>query len=173
MVCFRFLLLLTAFSVLACEAFVAPAGTAIQQHPQRHGASESKLQALFGRALVSSERTDSVTATVADPLNNRHSAADWLYNVRSFSQSKVLREIRNPVLSVTGWSLAVSVVHHLCRGSSSAFLNTVAAHMSIPGTAHSYLVSALGLLLVFRTNSAYQRFNVSECQCEARRKRDG
>ena len=30
--------------------------------------------------------------------------------------------------------------------------------MCIPPTAHSLMVSALGLLLVFRTNSAYQRF---------------
>lgn len=92
-----------------------------------------------------------------DPLNNRHSASDWLYNVRSFPQSKVLREIRNPVLTVAAWSFFVSVLHRVCKTSFPA----LAANMSIPGTAHSFLVSALGLLLVFRTNSAYQRFNVS------------
>jgi len=95
-------------------------------------------------------------------LDHRHSASDWLYNIKSFPQSKVLREIRNPVLAVAGWSFAVSLVYRLFQTSGSAVLNAAASHMSIPGTAHSFLVSALGLLLVFRTNSAYQRFNVSE-----------
>lgn len=101
------------------------------------------------------------TPSDIDPLYNRHSASDWLYNVRSFPQSKVLREIRNPVLAAAWWGFAVSVVHKICAISNSRCLNVLAAHMSIPGTAHSFLVSALGLLLVFRTNSAYQRFNVS------------
>lgn len=35
-----------------------------------------------------------------------------------------------------------------------------AKHMCLPTTPHSLMVSALGLLLVFRTNSAYQRFAV-------------
>ena len=119
-------------------------------------ATTTKLHALFGlHAPVSPP-----TTAAADPLYNRHSASDWLYNIQSFPQSKVLREIRNPVLSVTGWSFAVSVVHRLCQSSSSALLQTLAVHMNIPATAHSFLVSALGLLLVFRTNSAYQRFNV-------------
>ena len=99
-------------------------------------------------------------STTEDSLlnNNRHSASDWFYNVRSILQSEILREVRGPVLAVAGWSAAVSIVHKLLLCSS---LPSLAAHMSIPGTAHSFLVSALGLLLVFRTNSAYQRFNVS------------
>ena len=94
-----------------------------------------------------------------DPMNNRHSASDWLYNVRSLPESKVLREIRNPVLSVFVWSLFVSVIYTTFHKSSIRILNAIATNMCIPGTAHSFLVSALGLLLVFRTNSAYQRFN--------------
>lgn len=92
-------------------------------------------------------------------MNNRHSASDWLYNVRSLPESKVLREIRNPVLSVFVWSLFVSVIYTTFHKSSIPILNAIATNMCIPGTAHSFLVSALGLLLVFRTNSAYQRFN--------------
>jgi Bestrophin, RFP-TM, chloride channel len=97
-----------------------------------------------------------------DPMNNRHSASDWLYNIRSLPQSKVLREIRNPVLAVAAWSFVVSVIHTVGSSASWAppILQYVARKMCIPGTAHSFLVSALGLLLVFRTNSAYQRFNV-------------
>lgn len=88
-------------------------------------------------------------------LNNRHSASDWLYNVRSLPQSKVLRDVRNPVLATGIWSLLVSILHRTLRMKAPA----LASAITIPGTAHSYLVSALGLLLVFRTNSAYQRFN--------------
>lgn len=94
-------------------------------------------------------------------LDHRHSASDWLYNIKSFPQSKVLREVRNPVLAVTGWSLLVAIVHRLLLVAPVPALNAAAVHICIPGTAHSFLVSALGLLLVFRTNSAYQRFNVS------------
>jgi Bestrophin, RFP-TM, chloride channel len=107
----------------------------------------------------------SCTTNSDDPMNNRHSASDWLYNIKSFPQSKVLREIRNPVLAVASWSFVVSLVHTIGTSTTWAppLLKYVATQMCIPGTAHSFLVSALGLLLVFRTNSAYQRFNVSVC----------
>lgn len=95
-----------------------------------------------------------------DPSNNRHAASDWWYNVRSLPKSKVLREVRNPVLAVGLWSFIVSVTHRVFSTHSNSILQMIARHMSIPGTAHSFLVSALGLLLVFRTNSAYQRFYV-------------
>lgn len=94
-------------------------------------------------------------------LNNRHSASDWLYNMKSMPHSKVLRDIRNPVLAVAGWSFVVSVAQRLLSSSSNDVLASFARSMCIPGTAHGLLVSSLGLLLVFRTNSAYQRFNVS------------
>ena len=94
-------------------------------------------------------------------LNNRHSASDWLYNMKSMPHSKVLRDIRNPVMSVAGWSFLVSVAQRVLGGSSNDALASFARSMCIPGTAHGLLVSSLGLLLVFRTNSAYQRFNVS------------
>ena len=140
----------------------------LQRHTRRSSSSSStELQSLFGlNAPVS-------PPFVTDPLHNRHSASDWLYNIQSFPQSKVLREIRNPVLAVTGWSFVVSLVYRLCQSSSSSLFNTLALHMSIPGTAHSFLVSALGLLLVFRTNSAYQRFNVSGVCASLRRNCNG
>jgi hypothetical protein len=87
-------------------------------------------------------------------INNRHSASDWFYNVKSIFQSEILREVRGPVVAVAVWSAALSVIYRVLSP-------TAAAHLSIPGTAHSFLVSAIGLLLVFRTNSAYQRFYVS------------
>ena len=122
----------------------------------------------FNRALSKSSTSSNLQAAFSSTLftpaddnvvNNRHSAADWVYNVRSIFQSQILREVRGPVLAVAGWSAVVSVVHKICLQSSS--LQQVAHNMCIPGTMHSFLVSAIGLLLVFRTNSAYQRFYVS------------
>jgi len=89
-------------------------------------------------------------------VNHRHSAKDWMYNVRSLPQSTILREVRNPVLTIIAWSTLVSVLHKLFLRSVT--FRHLALHMQVGASAHSFLVSSLGLLLVFRTNSAYQRF---------------
>ena len=105
-------------------------------------------------------------------VNNRHSSNDYWYNIKTLPSSAILRDIRNPVLAVFGWSTAVSVVHfvlsRLAAASSTlatthttSLWATMATKMCVSPAAHSFLVSALGLLLVFRTNSAYQRFSVS------------
>ena len=95
-------------------------------------------------------------------INNRHSAGDWLYNVFSLPKSSVLKEIRSPVLTIAAWSGVVSVIHRtLQQQTQSTLCQRLARNMCIGATPHSFLVSSLGLLLVFRTNSAYQRFNVS------------
>ena len=94
-------------------------------------------------------------------INNRHSASDWHYNVMSLPKSSVLRDIRNPVLTIAVWSGIVSVFQQILASSSSRMLRTMASDMCIGATPHSFLVSSLGLLLVFRTNTAYQRFYVS------------
>lgn len=97
-----------------------------------------------------------------DPLvNNRYSASDWLHNVFTLPRSSVLRDIRNPVVTIAVWSTLVSVFHRVIAKSSNHFLQKFASDICIGGAPHSFLVSSLGLLLVFRTNSAYQRFNVS------------
>lgn len=92
-------------------------------------------------------------------INHRHSAKDWLHNVASLPKSTVLHEISSPVLVTTFWSTAVSIVHRILSSSQSAMLQKVASDMCVGPVVHSFLMSSLGLLLVFRTNSAYQRFN--------------
>ncbi|KAL7576324.1 hypothetical protein ACA910_018142 [Epithemia clementina (nom. ined.)] len=91
-------------------------------------------------------------------VNNRHSASDWFYNVKSIPQSGVLKEVLGPVKAVACWSLFVSMLQRLFWYSNSNMMKSIASGLCIPATAHSFLVSALGLLLVFRTNSSYQRF---------------
>ena len=92
--------------------------------------------------------------------SNRYAAGDWLHNVFTLPRSSVLREIRNPVITITVWSQIVAISHRVLASSASPFLNKIARNMGIGALPHSLLTSSLGLLLVFRTNSAYQRFNV-------------
>lgn len=96
---------------------------------------------------------------VSRPNYNRHySASDWLYNLKTWRHSSVMREIKNPVMALGGWATFISVVHKVLLMNGKTMF---ASNLCIPPVAHSFLVSSLGLLLVFRTNSAYQRFMVS------------
>jgi predicted membrane chloride channel (bestrophin family) len=55
---------------------------------------------------------------------------------------------------MTSWATFLSLLH-----DKLLQINPVRAeHLYLPTTPHSLMMSALGLLLVFRTNSAYQRF---------------
>jgi len=112
---------------------------------------------LFNLSSSATNEDDSYLPT--RQVNHRHSAKDWMYNVRSLPQSTILREVRNPVLTIIAWSTLVSVLHKLFLRSVT--FRHLALHMQVGPSAHSFLVSSLGLLLVFRTNSAYQRFAVS------------
>ena len=87
-----------------------------------------------------------------DPSDQRYSAADWLDNVKSLPRSTILRAVQGPVVTLMVFSFVVSVLHGILRH----FSRTVhwADFMCITSKPHSFLVSALGLLLVFRTNSA-------------------
>jgi predicted membrane chloride channel (bestrophin family) len=90
-----------------------------------------------------------------DPNDHRYSALDWWHNIRSLSRSSILRAIQGPILAVVVWSAAVSLVHRILLMSG---WDALAGSMCISSSPHSLVVSALGLLLVFRTNSAYQKF---------------
>jgi putative membrane protein len=72
----------------------------------------------------------------------------------SLPNSAILRAIRGPVVFMTCWAGFLSILHRRLLQT-----HPVAAElMSIPQVPHSLMVSALSLLLVFKTNSAYQRF---------------
>lgn len=105
----------------------------------------------------SSEKLRKAPSEEGRSVNNRHSSSDWLYNLKTLPNSSVLREVKGPVLTLTAWATIVSVVHRLLLWKGKTQL---AANMALPLVAHSLLVSSLGLLLVFRTNSSYQRFLV-------------
>lgn len=87
--------------------------------------------------------------------NDRYSSKDWYHNTITLPSSAILRNIRSPVLAVTCWATFLSLLH-LKLLNTKYYLHV--QYMYIPTTPHSLMMSALGLLLVFRTNSAYQRF---------------
>jgi len=78
----------------------------------------------------------------------RYKAADWAQNVRTLPRSMVLRRIASPLLFNFGLTLLTCIVH-------TALGPTLPSLLPLP---HTLLGSALGLLLVFRTNAAYDRF---------------
>lgn len=148
-----------------------PTATAIRKHERyTYPAPIRAVDAMTtarsaSTALPAFRSTSNSVASTSQPhvVNHRHSAGDWLYNVFSLPKSSVLREIRSPVITIAAWSGAVSVFQRVLAGrATSSLCQTLAKNMCIGATPHSFLVSSLGLLLVFRTNSAYQRFNVSE-----------
>ncbi len=89
------------------------------------------------------------------PRSDRYASRDWLHNTINLANSAILKDIAFPVCFMTFWGTGISLIHKklLSLGRREAAMN-----MCIPVQPHSLMVSALGLLLVFRTNSAYQRF---------------
>jgi len=77
----------------------------------------------------------------------RLSCSEWLGSLRRIPRSRVIRQIRQPLLGLTGVAFLVSIAHCLFQMPTLPTLS-----------AHTLLGSGLSLLLVFRTNTAYQRF---------------
>jgi hypothetical protein len=73
------------------------------------------------------------------------SARDWLHNLKTWPSSQVLLRIKNQLMVLVGWSTVVA-----WWGSTHPF--KFGTHM------HTLVGGALSLLLVFRTNTAYQRY---------------
>jgi putative membrane protein len=80
---------------------------------------------------------------------HRYDPRDWyshLFDIRG----SMLREIAGRVLIFAGWSVVVVALQQ--------YFATPENSLAIPETAHSLIGVALGLLLVLRTNSSYDRF---------------
>lgn len=83
------------------------------------------------------------------PQPERYRTEDWVHHLRTLPMSRLLYRIRNVVLTNTIWSFFVWFAFKMVKKCT----------MNSPGSRlHSLLGSCLGLLLVFRTNSSYQRF---------------
>jgi putative membrane protein len=75
---------------------------------------------------------------------------EWRHHLFDLKGS-MIREITCRLVTCVLWALAVSVAHH-------ALFVPHGLSLAMPETAHSLVGVALGLLLVFRTNSSYDRF---------------
>jgi len=76
----------------------------------------------------------------------RYSSQDWITNILTAPFSYILRRVRGQIMFNCAVCLAVMYFYESYPG------------LSIPMTGHSLLASSLGLLVSFRTDSAYQRF---------------
>jgi hypothetical protein len=99
----------------------------------------------------------------ADSNDQRYSASDWYHNMKTLPSSSILKEIKGPIWTIALWSGFWSFLHKALNMSG---MKGAAQAMCMSSKPHSFLVSALGLLLVFRTNSAYQRFAVRKLTCD-------
>ena len=81
----------------------------------------------------------------------RYTSKDWLHNLRNWGESGLLKRIRHPVGWLTAWAAVVTLVDFGLRAGGHG-------RVYLSARPHTMLGSALSLLLVFRTNAAYQRF---------------
>ena len=77
----------------------------------------------------------------------RYSTEDWIENISSLPTSRILARTKYNILFVTIWTAFWTMLYM-----------TKKLTVSLPVSVHSILGSALGLLLVFRTNASYDRF---------------
>lgn len=89
------------------------------------------------------------------PRSERYAASDWLHNTMNIHNSAILYAVRGPVASMTIWAAFIALTRKWLLTSGHLRL---ANQMCLTPGPHGMMVSMLGLLLVFRTNSAYQRF---------------
>lgn len=116
---------------------------------RQFGDVESKFAPQFVRKFAHDDmlyRTNGKLETARVPSAERYTSRDWVHNMLTLPRSSVLNRIKQPVIVLTIWSALV-------------WLLDVYFSFGSPKTKpHTLLSSALGLLLVFRTNAAYQRF---------------
>jgi len=83
-----------------------------------------------------------------------HASRNWWQNTIALPKSSLLREIWSPVSFMFCWGTLIAFLYNKLYTANPL----LAAKLTVPVHPHALVVSALGLLLVFRTNSAYERF---------------
>lgn len=105
-----------------------------------------------------------------------YDAKDWLRVLASWPSSFIIRRVMSPLCWISAWALVVAVGHRLGSDVWSVVLTHVLV-ASAPGAGVTKTLTlagaALSLLLVFRTNTAYERYAegrlVWETLCSAAR----
>ncbi|KAJ8601558.1 hypothetical protein CTAYLR_005247 [Chrysophaeum taylorii] len=95
-----------------------------------------------------------------DRYASTYDAKDWLRVLSSWPSSFVVRRIRSPLVAISAWALGVSVVHGAALAKAGVVFGLLGAAAPGVGIAKTMTLagSALSLLLVFRTNTAYNRY---------------
>lgn len=83
----------------------------------------------------------------------RYSSKHWLECILTIPTSRVLARTCLQIILFTAWSAFLTWLHMTGR-----------KNLAIPAIMHTTLGSALSLLLVFRTNSGYDRYMIC-CPC--------
>ena len=76
----------------------------------------------------------------------RYTSRDWARNILTMPMSRILRRITSPLM------------FNLCVSLSCLLWHRTVGLPTLSSVPHTLLGSALGLLLVFRTNTAYDRY---------------
>ena len=131
------------------------------QKPQRTYLERIRQRWLKPSRHVRPPETSSKKPEIAAQVP-RYAARDWGRNMRSLPQGLILRRIWTRCSSTSCNSCVIS---HAIAVRTSDPLGEVARVSAVP---HTLLGSALGLLLVFRTNAAYDRYWEARKQWQAR-----
>jgi Bestrophin, RFP-TM, chloride channel len=78
----------------------------------------------------------------------------WVRSMQSLPNSRVFINVWPQVIAAFGWSSVVVFAHSVLRSKLGPSFSTP----PLSTTPHAFLSTALGLVLVFRTNAAYDRF---------------
>ncbi|KAJ1458517.1 Bestrophin, RFP-TM, chloride channel-domain-containing protein [Pelagophyceae sp. CCMP2097] len=126
---------------------------------------ERLRRALRGTSATSVEDSFKAISTVGRELSSHdpdvyehtYDASDWCRLLRSWPSSFVVQRVKSPLRAISAWAFAVAVLHACCGQIRCAWLWGAEPGVGLT-RAMSFVGSALSLLLVFRTNTAYARF---------------
>ncbi|CAM9718049.1 unnamed protein product, partial [Hapterophycus canaliculatus] len=130
-------------------ALVARGSAPALQTASRHGKRQGQQQQQQRRCRGGRRRLHEITCKVASP--RRYGSSDWWTNIQNLPKSRLLYNIKEHLFYNTAFAFAVSMVHFLTP-------QHVIDDLHVSAIPHSIMSGALGLLLVFRTNAAYNRF---------------
>jgi predicted membrane chloride channel (bestrophin family) len=89
----------------------------------------------------------STAFTDEDLKNRRYASRDWFYCLKGWPSSRILRRLQSNLLAIGIWTFLLN-----------GFLEITKTKIVFPFFLHGIVGSALGLLLVFKTNTSYDRF---------------
>jgi hypothetical protein len=129
-------LVVNRIDILGSGGVLSPEGGA-QVYAQRPAQTETQTTR---RSLRST-----ALGAIKGPV--RYTSTDWFDCMLTLPTSRILRRVRSSILVLALWTWALTY-----------YSKKVWMWVALPSVVHSVLGSALGLLLVFRTNTSYERF---------------